>query len=239
MGDKFIETIKPFFFYRNLNDYAKRTKQLEHHSTIVFREVLASAKDPERAFLEEMPSAFGFDADALQEPAMVAQYSEYIARAVHDLRHCYIALIDRIEARLLEFLHLEQKDYASYIVELQIRLRCIKQNLISPDLLRFVQHALSVFEKRQDWYQSIAFAVLNKPLYQLQDREECDLIEQLVHRFAQCEEQLIVSRALELDNDVSQHKDVVQLSRKIEAKFSEDPVKLRAALLHLLNKLNQ
>lgn len=240
VGDKFIETIKPFFFfYRNLNDYAKRTKQLEHHSTIVFREVLASAKDPERAFLEEMPSAFGFDTDALQEQAMVAQYSEYIARAVHDLRHCYIALIDRIEARLLEFLHLAQKDYASYIVELQTRLRCIKQNLISPDLLRFVQYALSVFEKRQDWYQSIAFAVLNKPLYQLQDREECDLIEQLVHRFAQCEEQLIVSRALELDNDVSQQKDVVQLSRKIEAQFSEDPMKLRAALLHLLNKLNQ
>jgi hypothetical protein len=57
----FIETIKPFlFFYKKLNDYTKHTRKFTHKSTMRFRDVLATAKDPEKAFFEDLPEALGF-----------------------------------------------------------------------------------------------------------------------------------------------------------------------------------
>lgn len=50
-ADSLIETIKPFLlFYKKLNKYTKQTKRLQK-STVQFRAVLASAKDPEKTFL--------------------------------------------------------------------------------------------------------------------------------------------------------------------------------------------
>ena len=47
-NENFIETIKPFLsFYVRLNDYTKHTHKFDHSSTMRFRDVLATAKDPE------------------------------------------------------------------------------------------------------------------------------------------------------------------------------------------------
>ena len=60
-SDKFVETIKPFFiFYNRLNEYAKYTHKFNHLTTLKFRDVLANAKDPEKAFFEDLPEALAY-----------------------------------------------------------------------------------------------------------------------------------------------------------------------------------
>ncbi|UWN58623.1 hypothetical protein [Alistipes indistinctus] len=55
-----IETIRPFLvFYKKLNKYTKQTKRLKK-TTLLFRDVLAVAKDPEKTFFEDLPHALGF-----------------------------------------------------------------------------------------------------------------------------------------------------------------------------------
>ena len=56
--DSFIETIKPFLaFYSRLDEYTRHTRKFNHESTMKFRDVLAKAKDPEKAFFEDLPDA--------------------------------------------------------------------------------------------------------------------------------------------------------------------------------------
>lgn len=233
--DKFIETIKPFFsFYHRLNEYAKNTKKFDRIGTVAFRDVLAKAKDPEQAFLEDMPRALGFDPEALGNEEFVSQYSERIAQAVHDLRHCYVDLIARIEAQLVQSLHWQYNDYTSYIKVLRDQLREIKPQLLTPSLKRFVNHALAEFDNRNDWIQSIAFSLLNKPLSQLHDNEEQQLIEQLVHSFAQCEELRVVSRAMDFECAADKTAEIKSVEKRIMKNLSGDDAIDRAVLFQLL-----
>ena len=49
-----MDTIRPFFkFYRSLNEYAKNTSKFDNLSTEKFRNILATAKDPCKAMMEQ------------------------------------------------------------------------------------------------------------------------------------------------------------------------------------------
>lgn len=236
-GEKFIETIKPFFFfYRHLNDYAKRTQRFDHRSTLVFRQVLAQAKDPEQAFLEDMPLALGFDPEAQQRDDFVRSYSAMIAQAVHELKHCYTALIDRIEAQLVAHLEWEHSAYVDYVADLRERWQPMLQPLLSPEQKNFVGHAMAQFERRTDWYQSIAFSVLGKPLLQLTDAEEQPLIQQLVYLFEECEAKAVLSRAMQLDAPEKKSEQVAVLERNISALLTGHVAIDRKALVKLLKQ---
>ena len=74
-SDKFVETIKPFlFFYKRLNEYTRNTRKIEHQSTMRFRDVLATAKDPEKAFFEDLPEALGFNKGNLTDEKSLDEY---------------------------------------------------------------------------------------------------------------------------------------------------------------------
>lgn len=104
-SDKFVETIKPFFiFYNRLNEYTKHTHKFNHLTTLKFRDVLANAKDPEKAFFEDLPEALGYKREDLNQEQFVSNYCSIIQRAVKELRSCYTHLIDRIEERLIDTL---------------------------------------------------------------------------------------------------------------------------------------
>jgi hypothetical protein len=81
-NENFIETIKPFLsFYVRLNDYTKHTHKFDHSSTMRFRDVLATAKDPEKAFFEDLPEALGFDQEKLKQKEFINQYGQIIQRS--------------------------------------------------------------------------------------------------------------------------------------------------------------
>ena len=88
-ADSLRETIKPFLiFYKKLNKYAKQTKRLDK-TTVKFRAALASAKDPEKTFFDDLPRALGFkDAEIAHNDEVLRRYVELLQKAFRDLRMC-------------------------------------------------------------------------------------------------------------------------------------------------------
>lgn len=220
----FIETIKPFIFFYNkqLNEYAKHTQKLDHRETIRFRDVLANAKDPEKAFLEDLPAALGYDDERLRNEAEVKNYCNTIQRAVRELRGCYTQLIDRIEDHLIEGLGLESCEYCDYIQELQNKLLNIKPNILTARQKEFYQHVMAHFEKREEWYQSICFATLGSPLDRMRDEQEAQLLDDLVFLFRECEKQAIISEGLTYRIDESEKQRSADLESRIDSILSGD-----------------
>ena len=223
-GCAFIETIKPFLFFynRQLNEYAKHTKSLAHEETIKFREVLARAKDPEKAFLEDLPEALGYDDEKLKNEKAIQEYCYVIQRAVRELRDCYNQLIDRIEGNLIECLGLKSREYSEYIQEIQHRLSKVKPHLLNPRQKEFYQHVMAQFDNRTEWYQSICFAVLGSPLERMTDNLEPRLHDDLVFLFKECEQKAVLSESLNYKIDEKKEKRSYELELKINDLLTGD-----------------
>ena len=236
-GDKFIETIKPFFFfYNHLNDYAKHTRKFDHVTTLRFRDVLAKAKDPEKTFFEDLPEALGYDKTSLHSADFVANYCSIIQKAVRELRSCYRSLIDRIEGQLIERLDLQEYEYSGYIVEIRQRLSHIKEHLLSDKQRDFYNHAMAEFDNRQEWYQSICYAALDQPLERLRDEQEEQLIDNIVFLFRECEKHSVVSEAMSFQVSDEERKRSEELEAKIEKMLTNDTNLNIYALMNVLKK---
>lgn len=205
----FIETIKPFlFFYKKLNDYTKNTRKFTHKSTMRFRDVLANAKDPEKAFFEDLPEALGFN-KKLKQNADIEEYGNVIQKAIRELRSCYSQLIDRIEIRLVDGLGLESADYNDYVKEIRKRLSNVKMHLLTAKQKEFYNHAVTEYDNRTQWYQSICYPVLEHKLESLRDEEEDKLADDLIYLFRECEKYVDISNRLVADNDTAYSFDMV------------------------------
>lgn len=220
----FIETVKPFLFFynRQLNDYAKHTKTLPHDETIRFREVLAHAKDPEKAFLEDLPEALGYDDEKLKDGYAVQDYCYVIQRAVRELRGCYNQLIDRIESNLIESLGLQSGEYSEYIKEIHLRLSKVKPHLLNTRQKEFYQHTMAQFDNRTEWYQSICFSVLGSPLERMNDNQEPKLHDDIVILFKECEQKAVLSESLNYRIDESEEKRSQELESQINNLLTGD-----------------
>jgi hypothetical protein len=191
----FIETIKPFLnFYLRLNEYTKHTRKFDHESTMKFRDVLATAKDPEKAFFEDLPEALGFTQEKLQQEEFVNEYGKIIERAVKELRSCYSQLLDRIEARLVEGFGLQSYDYSEYIYEVRDRLANVKSYLLTGKQREFYHHVMTEYDNRTLWYQSICYTILEQRLDALRDEQEDKLADDLVYLFRECEKYSDISQ---------------------------------------------
>ena len=215
--DAFIETIKPFLFFynRQLNDYAKHTRTLPHEESIKFREILAHAKDPEKAFLEDLPEALGYDDDKLKDEQAMQDYCNVIQRAVYELRGCYNNLIDRIENHLTESLGLSSCEYNDYIKEIHHRLSKVKSHLLTPRQKEFYQHVMTQFGSRTEWYQSVCFVVLGAPLERMTDEQEPRLHDDIVFLFKECEQKALLSERLDYKIDSEEEKRSQELESNI------------------------
>lgn len=187
-ADSFIETIKPFlFFYNNLNDYTKNTRKFDHHSTMDFRDALAKAQDPEKAFFEDLPDALGFSKAQLKQEEFINEYGKIIMRAIRELRSCYTQLIDRIEQRLVDGFGLQSYDYVEYVHEIQSRLKGTKIYLLTGKQKEFYHHVMAEYDNRELWYQSICYPILGHRLDALYDEEEDKLVDDLIYMLRECE----------------------------------------------------
>ena len=193
----FIETIKPFLsFYVRLDDYTKHTRKFNHRSTMKFRDVLATAKDPEKAFFEDLPEALGFDKAKLREDEFIQEYGNIIQRAIRELRSCYTGLIDRIEERIVEEFGLDSYDYNDYVVEIRNRLSNVKTYLLTDKQREFYHHVMTEYDNRTLWYQSISYTVLEQRLDTLRDEQEDKLADDLVFLLRECEKYSSISQRM-------------------------------------------
>ncbi len=209
-SESFIETMKPFlFFYKRLNDYTKHTKKFAHVSTMKFRNVLASAKDPEKAFFEDLPEALGFSVDSISRGKNMEEYGKVIQRAVRELRTCYSQLIDRIEERIVDELGLASADYSDYVVEIREKLRHVKVYLLSAKQKEFYNRVMTEYDNRTLWFQSICYPLLEHKLEAMRDEEEEKLLDDLVFLFRECEKFADISANTSSENDDAYSFDLV------------------------------
>ncbi len=193
----FIETIKPFLsFYVRLDDYTKHTRKFNHESTMKFRDVLAKAKDPEKAFFEDLPEALGFDQAKLKKEEFVRQYGIIVQQAIRELRSCYTGLIDRLESRLVEELGLQSYDYSEYVNEIRGKFANVKTYLLTDKQQEFYHHVMTEYDNRTQWYQSICYTILEQRLDALRDEQEDKLTDDLVYLFRECEKYTAISRKI-------------------------------------------
>lgn len=148
---------------------------------------MASAKDPEKTFFDDLPRALGFkDAEIANNDEVLRRYVELLQKAIRDLRMCYSNLINRLERILVEELGLKSKEFASYKSELDQRYSSIKTYLLTERQKTFLTRVLAQTTDRVTWYQSLAYVVLDKQLETLMDEEEAYLIDNLVHSLRSC-----------------------------------------------------
>lgn len=187
-NSSFIETIKPFlFFYSRLNEYAKHTRKFDHQTTVKFREVIATAKDPEKAFLEDLPESLGFHKNNLQQASFVEEFGSVLQQSINELRSCYGNLISRIEQHLVKEFNLTSEDYECYIGEIRKRLADVKVYLLTEKQKEFYNRVLTRYESRKEWYESVCYILLGKQLDTMKDEQEEKLLNDLVYMMRACE----------------------------------------------------
>lgn len=189
-----METIKPFLvFYKKLNKYTKQTKRLQK-TTLQFRDVLSSAKDPEKTFFEDLPRALGFkDSVIANNDVVLKSYVELLQNAIRELRGCYVNLISRIEQALIDSLCLKNNDFFQYKKELEKRYSSIKIYLLTDRQKTMLNRVLNKTSDKITWYQSLAYVVLDKQLENLLDEEEAYLIDNLIYSFKELDKFVDIS----------------------------------------------
>ena len=246
--DNFIETIKPFLaFYNRLDGYTKHTRKFNHDSTMRFRDVLAIAKDPEKAFFEDLPEALGFSQEKLKQEVFIREYGNIIQRAIRELRTCYTGLIDRIEERLIDDFDLQSGDYNEYMVEIHNRLAHVKTYLLTEKQREFYHHVMTEYDNRTLWYQSICYTILEQRLDTLRDEQEEKLVDDLIYMLRTCEKYSSISQkadnleqndAYSFDMVSNRGTDVRTQTYVLPEKDKEFALEMEAKILRLLSGNN-
>lgn len=207
-GSEFIDkntfnnTYNQFFiFYRNLNDYSKQTKKFDSPYTAKFRDILATATDPEKAMFEDLPNSLGLNGAMKDDFKACDHFLDQLRKSVHELVVCYDAFVDRIETNVVNALGLSG-DYVDYKAELESRYAHVKRNLLPQKALSFLQRVLSPAETKKEFYEKIGSLIFDKALVKITDGEEDYLIDSILYLFRELDSYVEMSDYDETENEV-------------------------------------
>lgn len=180
--EAFIESIRPFLvLYRNLPTYCKKT-QLLSENALALRTAIENAKDPEKVFFEDFPTALKFSIKQLLEAdeAMV-EFIRVLDDAVKEIRNAYAELVNRLDVFFQQEMVGEETDFSTYKKRMKKRFATIKEHQLVPRQKTFLQRLNSPLDDRDSWIASVAQAVLHMPLDQISDKDEVVLKDSLLH----------------------------------------------------------
>ena len=198
-SNSLMDTIRPFFsFYKSLNKYAKTTRKFDYDATAKFRDLLATAKDPCKAFLEDIPAALGYK--DFHDEDFTAQYLQLIKTAVHELVICYDLFINRIEDAVVEYLGLPH-DYIKYKEILVQRYSSINKGLLTAKSKSFLDRVLAPSSNKREFYEKIGLVVFDRKIESIEDKEEALFLSNLIHLFGELERYTAFN---EVNNDVDE-----------------------------------
>lgn len=92
-------------------------------------------------------------------------------------------MIDRLEERLVDGFDLESGEYTGYIQEIRKRLANVKTYLLTDKQREFYHHAMTEYDNRTLWFQSICYTILDQRLDAIRDEQEDKLADDLVYFF--------------------------------------------------------
>lgn len=228
-SDSIVATFKPFIaYYHKLNNYAKSTNKFDSKYTAAFRDVLATAKDPEKAFFEDIPRAFGFkESDLSSSKEILDNYLDLIHSAIRELNMCYDRLIQRIEQHIISSLALPRK-YEEYKRVIETRYKDVKKHLLPPKCRVLLERILAPSASSKEFIEKISNAVIDKRLSQIKDNEEERLIEDLLYLFGELDQFVSIS-SFDTENgevyniNVASNTDPERISRTIILPEAEKP----------------
>ncbi|HEX7869450.1 MAG TPA: hypothetical protein VF455_04985, partial [Chryseobacterium sp.] len=127
----FIQTINPFLtFYKSLPEYSKKTNRLAKN-TIALRQIIQNAKDPEKTFFEDFPTAFGYSLTELQnKPKLAESFIKQMQQSITELRTAYDELVNRFENYFIENVIGSKEDFPAYRGEIRERFKSLKTHLL-------------------------------------------------------------------------------------------------------------
>jgi len=176
----FIQTIKPFVsFYKQLPEYSKQTNRLKKE-TIALRQIITKAKDPEKAFFEDFPTAFGYSLTELHKNKK--QADNFIVRlqdSIRELRTAYDELIERFEQYLIREIIGTEQSFPVYKDVMRKRFKELKAHLLLAHQKPFYTRLQSELDDRKAWLASIAQACINKSLTSITDEDELILFDRV------------------------------------------------------------
>jgi hypothetical protein len=260
-SNTFAHTFKPFLrFYRQLNEYAKNTKKFDNAMTAEFRDVLAEAKDPQKAFFEDIPASLGYrNFDVKDSQEFMQQYLQQIRRAVHELVTCYDNFIDRIEVAMIKQLSLPEK-FEEYKTILEARYKSVKRHLLTPRCRIFLDRIIAPSETKKEFFEKVGNAILDKRLDQTKDNEEEYLLDEMSHLFREIERYVAISEEVKANSNdevynfelastegnirrsqtyrmpIKQKREADDIEKKLHELMSKDKNLNVCVLLRLLNK---
>jgi len=176
----FIQTIRPFLaLYKELPEYGRKTNRLSK-KTIAFRKVIATTKDPEKAFFEDFPTALGYSLQELQnKPAAAEKFVKDLQSSIKELRTSYDALLDRFESFFIKETIGTDLTFPAYKDVLKERFTGIKQHLLLQNQKAFYTRLQSELDDRKGWLGAIAQSCIHKSLNSITDEEEVLLYDKL------------------------------------------------------------
>jgi hypothetical protein len=176
----FIQTIKPFLsFFKQLPEYSKKTNRLAKQ-TFALRQTIANAKDPEKTFFEDFPTAFGYSLNELQKsPKLTESFISRLQESIRELRTAYDELLNRFETYFIKEVIGSKMEFPAYRDEMKERFNSLKAHLLLPHQKPFYNRLQSQLDDRKAWLSSIAQACINKPLPNINDEDELILFERI------------------------------------------------------------
>lgn len=193
-------------FYRQLEDYAKRTKQIPQ-SAVALREAIAKAKDPESALFDQIPTALGyFKVD--EKKGLSTAFLNDLKLNIKHLRSAYDGLVDSIENVVISHLDIEVSGFDEFKENISSIYKNVNPNLIVNDQLRlFFIRVVSPLDVKRAYWESLCDATIGKKLDNITDDEVPVLMDRIKNNF---DTLLDMVELHELD--VSEEKEVVQIS---------------------------
>lgn len=211
-GDSLIGVAKPFFQYiRSLDNYAKNTNKFDSPYTAKFRDILLTATDPSKTFLEDLPLAFGYQ--DLNKDEFLSQFLTLIKQACQELNNCYYNLICRIENSFIEYLGLPL-EYDQYKFVLEQRYGNINQALLTAKTKSFLDRILAPSENKTEFIGKIGLVIFDKKVEDLKDSEEPLFIANLLHLFSELDHYTSLTEASVIKGEEAYNIDFVSTSGK-------------------------
>lgn len=206
-GSSLIGIAKPFFKYiRGLNDYAKATYKFDYPYTAKFRDILTTATDPQKTFLEDLPAAFGYK--DLNQEVFLEQYLNLIRQAIQELNNCYDNFLGRIEGAVIKHVGLPA-DYDTYKQILDARYKNINKDILTAKTRSFLDRLLAPSANRTEFYGKIGLVIFDKRVESIKDSEEALFISNMLHLFSELEHYTELSASVISSTDEAYNIDFV------------------------------
>jgi len=238
----FIETIRPFItFYKGLPEYAKHTNRL-HKESIAVRRAILTAKDPEKTFFDDFPSALGITLQQLKKsPELLLEYVIKLQNAIRELRTSFDELVNRFELFIIEEVLYETLDFKDYKKKLRDRFITIKQHRLLPHQKTLLMRISSELDDRKAWLSSVAQAVVGKTLDNFRDDDEVLLYDKFKTLVLEMDSLVYLSKSvvnettedifnLEITSFEEIRKKLVRVPKKKRQEIEEIEMLLRAQL---------